>query len=508
MRTRHTFTLLAILLVGCSSVNDSSWLPLPGFQRKEEAVPPVKRPAGIPKLAVAGQNLGEGQEVSLTTGQFLQSVQELLDAQRRVSASRWVARHPEVTLEVLRNMGEMTPPAATLQFLADVHDRQTWLSAAQPGWTDLLALRSRATPEWQAFATARQQFNQLLSEGNPAAAQRLELLNLARATNHPLVMIEALRLQGTAQLLAEDPAAAATSWQEAIALAEPRSAYLATHLSLLVSDALRRSGDHVGAVNTWLAATRRAIALLEPARPCLDPVLWERIAYLRPVSAAWPEEVVARWQAIDPLPEPVHLSAAERAEACLWNCTGRWYLDRGQHQAALVAFKRAEAATAHVATQQFLRFRQARALVLLEQAGPATAVLLPMAQDPQSSLSRPALALLGSLRLQAGQPQQGLNLLRRALEPDEHFTWLERPQAEADYALALLMLGEESRGLAQLHHARTQFQAQGEFEALALTMLNEARYLDQLQRSREAQALRSQLTELERVIDDEAHSRT
>jgi len=228
-------------------------------------------------------------------------------------------------------------------------------------------------------------------------------------------------------------------------------------------------------------------------------VLWERLAYARPVSVAWPETLLQKLQAIDPLQHSHSQGNPLAGEPQLWNCIGRWYLDRGHHQAALVAFKRAEAGVSDSVTKQFLRFRQARALVLLDQTGPATAILVSMANDSRSPCARPALALLGSMRLQAGQATQGLHLLKKAVEPEDALEWLERADAEADLALALLMVGDEASGLQRLHRAQQRFEQQDAFESLTLSLFNEANYLAEQKKKSEAEILRQRLQSLERL---------
>jgi hypothetical protein len=270
---------------------------------------------------------------------------------------------------------------------------------------------------------------------------------------------------------------------------------------MLLGDARRRAGDAPGAVSTWLRAVATASQAGAGFRPACDPVLWERLSYLRPVEAPWPAEAVQGLAAMDMLPDvaafgPGGVNQAA-AEALIWNVFGTWYLDRDQPQAALVAFKRAESATTSEFARQVLRFRQARALARLGQTGPATAVLVAQARDPNPQVARPALALLGSMRLKTGQTQQGLALLRKAIETDEALQWPERAQAEADLGLAYLMTGNDGRGLERLHQAQGRFDASGDVDSLAMSLENEAAYLDETKRAGDAAAIRERVKDLE-----------
>ena len=168
---------------------------------------------------------------------------------------------------------------------------------------------------------------------------------------------------------------------------------------------------------------------------------------MRPIEAPWPDPAIRRLHQIDPIPglDLAPLGSANLsvdalspavAEAVLWNNIGKWYLDRGHHQAALVGFKRVESALVEPVSQQYMRLRQARALILLEQSGAATAILVALAAEKNSMMTRPAMGMLGSLRLQSGNVQQGLGLLRKAVEKDETLDWPERADAEADLGLA------------------------------------------------------------------------
>jgi tetratricopeptide (TPR) repeat protein len=482
-------------LVGCSaSTSNPDWKDL----LKKQAENQPKPLAGKSKFDVFARCLGEGQEVSLPTDRFAAATADLLRAGRRGSASRFVQRHPDAALDLLRTSTVATEVA---QLVAEVHDRQFTAPNAPQSWSQLQAARRVAPDAFRAYDEARVMFQAFISEGKVDQAQKLDLPKLAAATRSPLLEIDALLMHGAGQLLAERPAQAVKTLEKAEKTALAVGGYQSTHVLMFLGDARRRAGDASGAVSTWLRAVATAAQAGAGFRPACDPVLWERLGYLRPVEAPWPTEAVQGLAAIDALPEvnaygPGGVDQAA-AEALVWNVIGQWYLGRGQGQAGLVAFKRAEAAVSASFPKQVLRLRQAKSLVQLEQSGPATAILVAQTRDPNPQVARPAMALLGSMRLKTGQIQQGIGLLKKAVETDEALQWPERGQAEADLGLAYLMAGDDRRGLERLHSAQSRFEATQDFDSLSLSLENEAAYLDENKRSNESVAIRERANEVE-----------
>ena len=489
--------------VGCfSSTPKQDWSKL--LEGKQKSSP---KPAGKPLLGVAGQSLGESQEVSLAPEQLLGRVRELTQASQPDRAARVVQRHPDGALELLRSNAAGDDRAAEL--LAAAHDAHCVAADGLQTWSALLASRRADAARFREYDDARSQFKNSLSGGHAAHALRSNLTALASGLQSPLLEIDAAYLVGTAHLLNDQPAEAAAAFLQAANLADRVSRYQAVYALLPASDAQRRAGDAALASQTWQSAVELATSLLTSEQPVHDPVLWERLGYLRPVERAWPEEAVAVLQTLDPLPgldlpeAATGAVASDRAadpaaaEAVVWNAIGSWYLDRGQAQAALVSFKRAETSAPENESRPWLRFRQARALAQLDQTGPATAVLMALAADKQGTASPAAMGLLGSLRIKSGQVQQGFGLLRKSIESNPGVDWPGRTQAEADLGLAYLMMGDEPAGLRRLHEAQSRFEAAGDRESLTLSLENEAAYLDNAKKRSDAAAVRKKLKALE-----------
>jgi len=457
--------------------------------------------------------LGEADEPALRPQQLVDEVARLVDKERPASAARFVERYPDVAWELLRSTPAREARSETLQFIAAAHDRQCTRGGPSAGWAALLADRAANPRGYGGYDARRRQFLDHLHGGRVKEALAQDVASVPKGSPGKLLAIDGLHLSGLALLVDERPAEAAAALDRAARLARDAHPYQAVRLTLLLSEARRRSGDHQAALECWKSATQGATELALADTPVADPILWERISYLRPVDADWPRVVqrsLGRAAASLGMPAddrgqvlPASTAAAERAgracgEMLVWTCIGQWRLGRGQPQSALVALKRAEAGAGDPREVARLRLAQAQALLALDQPSAARAMLVQMAGDSQPGVSRPATAMLGTLMLQEGSTVQGYNLLRRAVEEDTGFDWPERPQAEADLGLAYLLLGDEEAGLRWLHAAQQKLQAAGDHDQLARSLENELRYFEQQKRKREAREIRERLESLQR----------
>ena len=459
--------------------------------------------------------LGEADEPALRPQQLVDEVARLLDEERPVSAARFVERYPDVAWELLRGTTAREARSETLQFIAAAHDRQCTPGGPSSGWAALLADRAANPDRYAGYDARRRQFLDHLHGGRVKEALAQDVASIPKGSPGKLLAIDGLHLSGLALLVDERPAEAAAALERAARLARDEHPYQAVRLMLLLSEARRRSGDNRAALECWQSAAEGAAELALADRPVADPILWERISYLRPVDADWSGVVrgsLGRVAGALGMPAPggeggrvlpASTASAARAgrargEMLVWTCIGQWRLGRGQAQSALVALKRAEAAAGDPQEVGRLRLAQAQALLALDQPAAARAILVQMAGDAEPSVSRAATALLGTLMLQEGSTVQGYNLLRRAVEEDTASDWPERPQAEADLGLAYLLLGDEEAGLRWLHAAQQKLQAAGDHDQLARSLENELRYFEQQKRKREAREIRERLESLQR----------
>ncbi len=406
-----------------------------------------------------------------------------------------------MALAVLRDPKSVNTSLDTLAAIADAHDRQCRRGEG-PGWSDVIRDRAAQPARYADFDDKRRQFMIHVQYGHVKEAQRLGLAPPSRVPGSELA-IDVSNLNGIALVLDNRPREATVAFQEALRAAGDGRPYEAVNLMLLLSDAQRRAGDSGAAERTWLAAADLAAELAMSPTPLVDPILLERAAYLRPVNSSWPRLAQQRLSDLSgrlgvAFPVPVlQISTAPRAnlsdEAPLWTVIGHARLARGESQAALVAMKRAESMTGNPLAAGRLQLAETRALLRLGQSSAASGMLIGLAGQSDPQIARPALALLGALKLSQGAVQQGFNLLHSAVEEDSALAWPGRAQAEADLGLAYLMMGDEVVGLRWLHGAQQTFESAGQREELAQSLENEAAYLEQAKKSELAQAVRKRL---------------
>ena len=476
---------------------------------------PADRPSVSPdaKKVLPGSaclELGETEKPAVTREDFVRKVNELLTGERFNQARILICRYPDVALEALRNATNEQARDGAMQFIAQVHDHQcnpspqpspsgrggaTAQSSAQ-GWQAFLQDRAANPSRYAAYAAVRQQFLDLMRSGKVRDALALHLTKDART---PLLAIDAHRLLGEALLLDDKASDAVAAFATALKQAQTDHPYQAAQIMLLLGEAQRRAGKNAEGTGAWQQAVLLAAKLLTRPVPVIDPILWERAAYLRPVQCAWPEPVIKQ---LTPPGNNASLPGQPAAmnglgEAWLWAHIGQWRLDRNEAQAALVALKRAESLSLDQRFQEQIQLSQARAMAQLQQPATAMAILVRLAGKSDSPCASPALAMLGALKLRDGNSQQALVLLKKAVEQSPSTTWQGRGEAEADLALAYLMSGDEDNGLRWLHSGQQKFEAAHDHEMLLQSLENEANYLDHIKKPEDAGRIRERMKVLE-----------
>jgi tetratricopeptide (TPR) repeat protein len=457
------------------------------------------------KVGGDGFALGDVDQPGCLPQPFVDRVEELIRAHRSGEAASWIHRYPDVALSVLREPGLVRVGTESFQTIAKAHDQQCCRGVGNAGWSATVAERTAHPQRFADYDQKRRQFMTHVQNGRSKEALQQELVEAARSVGDRLQVLDALRLTGIALILDGRPGEAIRPYQEALEQAGKDHPYQAVNLLLLVSDAHRRAGDPGSADRSWQDAARLA-ADLTMARPAVvDPILWERVAYLRPVNCPWPAEVRQALTQVNvtfgivaDARDATMTTAGNRDadESPLWIAVGHWRLARDEAQAALVALKRAESMSADSYVASRLQLSQSKALNRLGQGSAATAILIHLASNSNPLISHPAMAVLGTAKLQQGNAQQGFNLLRRAVEEGNNIVWPERPEAEADLGLAYLMIGDEGAGLRWLHQAQQSFEMSGQQEALAQCLENEAAFLEQAKKTDLAKAVRRRIESL------------
>jgi tetratricopeptide (TPR) repeat protein len=504
-RTRHTLvtaaTCLALALsAGCSN---SFKLFKPGDKADASSDPqPNMQPGQMQVLAEGGLSLEARKDKERACGELLTTLDGLLRQQRLTTARRLIDRHPDLSLEILQTAAGSRAKSSSVQFVAQARDGQCGTAATSTGWEALLADRVAQPERYLAYDEARGKLFEAFKLGDSQKAVDLPLVKLATAADNPMLTIDATMLSGTALLFAKRPVEAAAAFQQAFELGRQHDPHQAVHALLLLGNAQRLAGDAAASAQSWQQATTLAAEALARPVPITDPALWERASYLRPAQLNWPDAVERQLQITSGLDYGGQSAEGKPpsglGEAPLFACLGQWRLARNEPQAALLAFKRADTATADAHLQDQLRLDEAKCLTRLGQTGAATAVLMGMAKKPEPRLSRPALGVIGGIKLQSGQTEFAQKVLQRALEQEPIVDWPQRSEAEADYGLACLMLGDEQAGLRWLHSAQKRFEATGQFELLTKCIWNESRYFEHTGKHKaEAAELDARLRSLE-----------
>ncbi len=480
-----------------------------GFKRaspSSDAKAKLDRPAavkagatmtGVKTVKLDGHALMLGQEdqLALTTDQFRQQASDALQANQRRSLTQLVRRYPDIALQTLRDSLSSAAPDKTLDAIATEFDALWSNSPSNNGWVAAFAVKVNAPKKYEAAIKARRELVTALADGGLPERRAVLPSTLPKDAPTPW-QVDAWHLTGIVTLLEEHPADAAKAFQQATRLATASQPFEAAASSLLLSEAARRAGDAKAAVSAWQFSVSQAASLLKRYPPIHDPAFWERAAYIRPNGAAWPAELHPA--CVESLSH-THLSDLSKsadaydATALLWACIGLARLDRDEPQTALVAFKKSESFVASSLDRDRLQLAEAKTFVRLGQAAAATALLARLSQHESPSISRPALAMLGTMKLQANQATVGLSLLRKALETEPLTNWPGRSEAEADLGLAYLMTGDEPRGLKLLHSAQQQFESADQLELLLTSLQNEAAHHTSRGNKREAASVNERL---------------
>lgn len=506
---RYTSWLAPLLLValatsGCSE--KSIVKPL----SKETPVAPI----GERKVKVDGQALALGQPESGVQARdaFLNRFAALLAENRVASARLWAQRHPDIALQVLREATNEQAKHDALVQLASCYDEQCQTQNGAQSWRALILRRREEPDRFRKFDDTRDQLLVAMRNAKFEEAAQIDLVGAAKGTGSPLLEADAYELHGVCGLLVEQPAHAVAAFERSIALVAASQPHQAAHTLLLLSEAKRRAGDPQHAIELWRQSIVAESDLLARNPPIADPTFWERASYLQPLGQPWPAHLglaIAKFNQSGSMISQTNTSqgfilcsyqdASEPpATAALWACLGEWRLERGEGQAGLLAFKKAESACATQAAADWARLGQARSLLALGQSAAATAIWMQLAARPGDPvIERAALADLGALRVRDGMTLQGLELLKKSVEAEPYVEWPGRAAAEADLGLAYLMVGDEAAGLACLERASQRMQSQGDLELLSKTLWNQARYHEHKGNRAAQKAISEQLAQLQ-----------
>lgn len=507
-------TGLSLAIAGCSTLGDGEnsssiskgWNKL--FSSKKSVDAAAKKDANTERVVTSPARtvrfdgheivLGNGEVVSISNDSLMAKCSELIQAGRYRSALMVAGMHCETAERVL--LERWAQPSSQNESMLILADALALKNGAGPqnGWRSLLQFASQQPQVSQAYVEARNSFAEKLQDQDPSPEETKELQRLAEQINHPLVQVDVARLLGLRELLADRSANALQHYQRGIEVADAYQIYdKSADLWLLASEANRRNNDFAGAEQAWREAVTRGARVASNVQPPIDPTFWERADHLRPPQANWPIEVAnvlaTRTAKIGFLPDK---NQPQAVDSVLWAAIGLAQFERGQPELALMNYKKAERMTGKD-DALVLRIAQARALAALGQVPAATAILSGPASSQNPQISAPAVATLGTIKVQAGAYQQGATLLGKALFTVGAENWATRADAQADMAIALLIIGQTEQGTKLLHEAQSKFEQKMDYASLLRSLENEAKLMEHEKHGEEARKIRERMVAIE-----------
>jgi hypothetical protein len=346
------------------------------------------------------------------------------------------------------------------------------------------------------YHTARSNFAKTLRAENPSADKIEQLRNASQQFKHPLAMTDTLHLMALGELAGGRNAWAQSLLLQAIELTKrSKDDFRAADLWLMVAINSTRSGDTSTASTAWKnSVIVYSKAQLASNRP-LNTSFWVRADRNKPAKTEWPD---ATKHALTSFAKPVgcKITSESANELVIWAAVGNAQLDGGEAQLALVNFKKAET-FASGEDALWLRIAQSECLAALGQNRAAAALLSEPLVAKHPKISAAANAALGSGKLQAGTYQQGAQILNKALSNAASLEWPSKNKAEADLALAMLIIGDTDNGLKTLHTVQKQFESQGDLLSLLQSLENEMQLLEYEGSTDAANKVRQRILQIE-----------
>ncbi len=437
--------------------------------------------------------LGDAESQVMETGKLLEILEPLVKEGRFQSASKIVERHRESSERLLAERWATSADDPVIKLTANVLSKRS--TNPEASWTSLLKYAKEQPNSAKNYLELRNAFAIEMQTSDPSNDKATQLQQAAQKVGHPLVRIDSLRLLGLRELVANRNAWAESLCRQAVDVANKAgNPLLASELLLMVAESARRSDQDKLAVEAWTIAVKSHLSAIKKEQP-IDVSFWLLAEHIRPEAMTWPTELI---DSIGAHANAIGCSLEGDAETILWTCVAQAQADRGEMQMALVNFKKAET-LAEGDDVMWLRIAQSKCLAGMGQAPAAAAILSSPASSSNLTIAAAATAAMGSIKLQAGAYQQGAQLLHKALTQSASSAWPAKNQSMADLAIAQLIIGDTEPGLAALHAAQNQFEKSGEKLLLVQSLENELRLLEHEHRDSEVAAIKSRITQLEKL---------
>ncbi|MCG8651356.1 MAG: hypothetical protein MI861_16065, partial [Pirellulales bacterium] len=416
-------------------------------------------------------------------------------SEKYFTASHKISQDLTVAGQVLWDRCANPADQALVRFIANASSQTVPPTIS---WNSLLESFQANAANGNAYKQARSLFVNKLKAGQSTDSEAETLRDTSLKLNHPLATIDTFRLLALRELVAGRNAWAESLFLQATEVAEQHGDLAqASELWLMVATTAHRSEQRTTAKDAWLKAIGYRATLLQQTDRPLDPTFWQRAETQRPKDTPWPSSITpALLAACQPV--GCTLSSQSPAELVLWCAVATALYDDHQPQLALVKYKKAEA-FAQDDNIMWLRIAQGKCLAALGQTHAAAAILSEPTASDRPEIAAAATATMGCAKLRSGAYQQAAELLVKALSNAPNTFWPARSEAEADLALARLILGDTDDGLDALHAAQQTFEMEGNSQSLLQSLENELRILEHEQRAESARSVRNRIREIEKA---------
>ena len=488
---------IACCASGCSVLTDSSLSTSLTRSAQEDEEASISQIANPPARTIRFDGheiiLGDAEPNQIDSEKFLAMLQPLVDEHRYRSARFLIQHHRETSERLLVERWATSANNLSVRLVANELSRRT--GRPDSNWNSLLKLAKERAAAAQAYQDFRNSFAKELQSSDPSDERANELQQLAQNVGHPLIKIDCLRLLGLRELVAGRTGWAESLCRQSVEIAtRSGNSLLAAEMWLMVAEAARRSDQLPEAAQAWSSGVTLHLSSIKEELP-IDVSFWLLAEHTRPEDKTWPSEIA---QLLSQHLDPVGCNAESGAEMTLWASVAQAQYARGELQAALINFKKAETLVTGN-NVMWLRIAQSKCLSGLGQVPAASAILSGPATSADTTIAAAATAAMGSTKLQSGAYQQGAQLLHKAISQAKSASWPTKNQALADLALAQLIIGDTDPGLDALHAVQAQFAQDGDDLLLIRSLENELRLLEHEHRDDEAADVKLRIAELESV---------
>ena len=513
-RTITTFALIAVLFSGCTALTKSWRLSSTGEKKTDELLSGkneasvgssfdssegeskvVNPPAKMIRFDGREIVLGTTAMVQPDTSRFYNELTTLLTHEKFFSASSLVTKNMGVAEQVLWERYPDETNHGLVLFIAGFLSNGI---SQDFSWQSLLLSFKTNPVDADLYHGLRRDFTNKLKTEEPSQQDSDQLRTVAQRLNHPLAMVDALRLLALRELVAgRNPWAESLFMQAAEMTEKHRDLDRVAELWLMIATTANRSQRAPDAEKAWRKATEaQTESLLASTRP-LDVNFWVRADDQRTEKMAWPSQTSKAMLRFC-TPVGCQFSPQSKVDSVLWCAIASAQYQVGQPQLALVSFKKAET-VASGDNVMWLRIAQGNCLAALGQSQAAVALLSVPANSDNPTIALASTTAMGSAKLQAGDYHQATQIFTKALNDKRVSHWPARNQAEADLALAQIIVGNTDIGLETLHAVQEKFREQKDNASLLQALENELKTLELEKRVEAATVVQSKIREIERT---------